>query len=159
MRAEEDLDMEWSQKKPAQPLIITSSAAFQCVQAWLLEKPAAWAGKDARCLAAAQMAQRPSTKRPCDALLTAERSHQRRRIQLLDEQLDGALVEVRRLARRLAYELEDLQHLQEVLEEVCRHLYGSSHPGHARTAGRACPALVQEQYHVVRAVGKLESQR
>ena len=59
------------------------------MQAWLLEKPTAWA--DDPCLAAAQMAQRPSTKRPReDALLEAERSHQRRRIELLDKQLDGA---------------------------------------------------------------------
>ena len=50
---------------------MTSSAAFRCVQAWLLEKPAAWA--DAPCLATAQMAQRPPAKRPReDALLEAE---------------------------------------------------------------------------------------
>ena len=65
---------------------MTSSKAFRCVQAWLLEKPAAWA--DDPCLAAAQMAQRPPAKRPReDALLEAERSHQRRRIELLEEQL------------------------------------------------------------------------
>ena len=76
------------------------------------KKPAA----AARDLAAAQMAQRPPTKRPReDALLEAERSHQRRRIELLDKQLDGALVEV----RRLACELENTEHSQEVLEEVC----------------------------------------
>ena len=61
---------------------MTSSAAFRCVQAWLLEKPAAWADEDAPCLAAALMAQRPPCdmlrKRPReDALLEAERSHQR----------------------------------------------------------------------------------
>ena len=64
---------------------MTSSAAFRCVQAWLLEKPAAWADEDAPCLAAALMAQRP----PCDmlrkrpreaALLEAERSRQRAHI-------------------------------------------------------------------------------
>ena len=93
---------------------MTSSAAFRCVQAWLLEKPTAWA--DDPCLAAAQMAQRPPAKRPReDALLEAERSHQRRRIELLDKQLDGALVEV----RRLACELENTERSQEVLEEVC----------------------------------------
>ena len=32
---------------------MTSSAAFRCVQAWLLEKPAAWADEDAPCIAAA----------------------------------------------------------------------------------------------------------
>ena len=42
-------------------------------------------GADDPCLAAAQMAQRPPAKRPReDALLEAERSHQRRRIELLD---------------------------------------------------------------------------
>ena len=60
---------------------MTSSAAFRRVQAWLLEKPAAWADEDAPCLAAALMAQRPPCdmlrKRPReDALLEAERSHQ-----------------------------------------------------------------------------------
>ena len=67
-------------------------ASFRCVQAWLLEKPAAWADEDAPCLAAALMAQRPPCdmlrKRPCeDALLEAERSHQRARIAGLDEEL------------------------------------------------------------------------
>ena len=62
---------------------MTSSAAFRCVQAWLLEK-AAWADEDAPCFAAALMAQRPPCdmlrKRPReDALLEAERSHQRAR--------------------------------------------------------------------------------
>ena len=38
--------------------------AFRCVQAWLLEKLAAWADEDAPCLAAALMAQQP----PCDML-------------------------------------------------------------------------------------------
>ena len=54
--------------------------AFRRVQAWLLEKPAAWVGEDAPSLAAALMVQRPPgdalRKRPCeDALLEAERSH------------------------------------------------------------------------------------
>ena len=71
---------------------MTSSAAFRCVQAWLLEKPAAWADEDAPCLAAALMAQRPPCdmlrKRPReDALLEAERSRQRARIAGLDEEL------------------------------------------------------------------------
>ena len=48
------------------------------MQAWLLEKPAARADEDAPCLAAALMAQRPPYERPReDALLEAERSHQR----------------------------------------------------------------------------------
>ena len=76
-----------------QPLLkMTSSAAFRCVQAWLLEKPAAWVDEDAPCLAAALMAQRPPCdmlrKRPReDALLEAERSHQRHIIAQLDEEL------------------------------------------------------------------------
>ena len=73
---------------------MTSSAAFRCVQAWLLEKPAAWADEDAPCLAAALMAQRPpcdmQRKRPReDALLEAERSHQRHLIAQLDWELLG----------------------------------------------------------------------
>ena len=62
-------------KNPPQLLKMTSSAAFRCAQAWLMEKPAAWVGRDARCLATALTAQRPSNKRPReDALLKAERS-------------------------------------------------------------------------------------
>ena len=73
---------------------MTSSAAFRRVQAWLLEKPAAWADEDAPCLAAALMAQRPpcdmQRKRPReDALLEAERSHQRHLIAQLDWELLG----------------------------------------------------------------------
>ena len=73
---------------------MTSSAAFRCVQAWLLEKPAAWADEDAPCLAAALMAQRPpcdmQRKRPReDALLEAERSHLRHLISQLDWELLG----------------------------------------------------------------------
>ena len=75
---------------------MTSSAAFRCVQAWLLEKPAAWA--DDPCLAAAQMAPRPRNK-PCEErclrpphqrhrikILDAERSHKRRLIEHLEVQ-------------------------------------------------------------------------
>ena len=80
---------------------MTSSKAFRCVQAWLREKPAAWT--DDPCLAAAQMAQRPPTKRPReDALLEAERSHQRRRIELLNKHLLGEEAEVRRLEQCFA---------------------------------------------------------
>ena len=93
---------------------MTSSAAFRCVQAWLLEKPAAWTDEDAPCLAAALMAQRPSTKRPReDALLEAERSHQRRRIELLEEQLLGEEAEVRRLEEQAAS-----TDLEEIMSEV-----------------------------------------
>ena len=85
-----ELSFRFNDFEPPQLLKeMTSSAAFRRVQAWLLEKPAAWA--DAPCLAAALMAQRPPAKRPReDALLEAERSHQRRRIELLEEQLLGA---------------------------------------------------------------------
>ena len=110
---------------------MTSSAAFRCVQAWLLDNPAAWA--DDPCLAAAQMAQRPSNKRPReDALLEAERSHQRRRIELLDKQLDSTLVE----ARRLACKLENTEHSQEVLEEVCEICTGSRATSRGTGAGK-----------------------
>ena len=72
---------------------MTFSAAFRCVQAWLLEKPAAWAD-DAPCIAAALMAQRPpcdmQRKRPReDALLEAKRLHQRHLIAQLDWKLLG----------------------------------------------------------------------
>ena len=108
--------LEWSQKNPPQLLKeMTSSKAFRCVQAWLLEKPAVWADEDAPCLAAALMAQRPSTKRPReDALLEAERSHQRRRIELLEEQLLGEEAEVRRLEQCFAASTD----LEEVMSEV-----------------------------------------
>ena len=93
----------------------------------LLEKPAAWVDEDAPCLAAAQMAQRPPTKRPReDALLEAERSHQRRRIELLDaershqrgriellnELLDDSEAKVERLE-------DKLWNVREVWDDVC----------------------------------------
>ena len=59
---------------------MTSSAAFRCVQAWLLEKPAAWADADAASLAAALMVQRPPARAREDALLQAERLYYRLRI-------------------------------------------------------------------------------
>ena len=59
---------------------MTSSEAFRCVQAWLLEKPAVWAEADAASLAAALMAQRPPARAREDALLQAERLHHRLRI-------------------------------------------------------------------------------
>ena len=58
------------------------------MQAWLLEKPAARADENAPCLAAALM----ERKRPReDALLEAERSHQRHLILQLDWELLGEL--------------------------------------------------------------------
>ena len=59
---------------------MTSSAAFRCVQAWLLEKPAAWADADAASLAAALMVQQPPARAREDALLQAERLYYRLRI-------------------------------------------------------------------------------
>ena len=92
-----------SKKKPA-AAEMTSSKAFRCVQAWA----------DDPCLAAAQMAQRPPNKRPReDALLEAERSHQRRRIELLEEQLLGEEAEVRRLEEQAAS-----TDLEEIMSEV-----------------------------------------
>ena len=83
------------------------------MQAWLLEKPAAWA--DDPCLAAAQMAQRPPTKRPReDALLEAERSHQRRRIELLNKHLLGEEAEVRLEEQCFAASTD----LEEIMSEV-----------------------------------------
>ena len=94
---------------------MTSSAAFRCVQAWLLEKPAAWVGEDTPSLAAALMAQRPPTKRPCeDALLEAERVCQRARIELLTKQLLGEEAEVRRLEKSLDENVD----LKEIMSEV-----------------------------------------
>ena len=93
---------------------MTSSAAFRCAQAWLLEKPAAWEDDDAPCLTAALMAQRPPAKRPREnALLEAERSHQRRRIELLEEQLLDEEAEVRRLEEQAAS-----ADLEEIMSEV-----------------------------------------
>ena len=83
---------------------MTSSKAFRCVQAWLQKKPAAWANDP--CLAA----QRPPAKRPCkDALLEAERSRQRRRIELLNKHLLGEEAEVRRLEEQCFAASTDLR--------------------------------------------------
>ena len=79
---------------------MTSSEAFRCVQAWLLEKPAVWAEADAASLAAALMAQRPPARAREDALLQAERLHHRLRI----AGLCGELRDVRRQLER-SYEL------------------------------------------------------
>ena len=68
---------------------VASSRAFRCVQAWLQEKSAAWVGEDAPDLVAALTVQRAPCKHPReDALHKAERSHQRRRIERLEKQLD-----------------------------------------------------------------------
>ena len=104
---------------------MTSSKAFRCVQAWLLEKPAAWA--DDPYLAAAQMAQRPPTKRPReDALLEAQRSHQRRRIELLDAErshLHGRIKLLNELLDNSEAKVERLEdklwNVHEVWDDVC----------------------------------------
>ena len=67
---------------------MTSSEAFRCVQAWLLEKPAVWAEADVASLAAALMVQRPPARAREDALLQAERLHHRLRIAGLRGQLE-----------------------------------------------------------------------
>ena len=64
---------------------MTSSAAFRCVQAWLLKKPAVWAEADVASLAAALMAQRPPARPREDALLQAERLYYRLRIEYLEQ--------------------------------------------------------------------------
>ena len=72
-----------------------------------------------------------SSKRPReDALLEAERSHQRRRIELLEELL-GEEAEVRRLEEQCFAASTEVSHVS-----------GSSSAGRALPAGRACPALV-----------------
>ena len=157
--------LEWSQmlkclnglKKPAQPLkaIMTSSAAFRCVQAWLLEKPAVWAEEDVASLAAALMVQRPPARAREDALLQAERMYYRHRFEYLEEDLlteaarHGALLgALERLceqraksllmAQEYAAQLEDeanretlrreaLERRVEILEEENRNLRRRTH--------------------------------
>ena len=113
--------------------IETSSKAFRCVQAWLLEKPSAWVGKDAPSLAAALMAQRPPTKRPReDALLEAERSHQRSRIELLELQLLDKEAKVRRLEKSLVASVD--------LEEIMREVGGICEAAvHGQASGQSLP--------------------
>ena len=102
------------------------------MQAWLQEKPTAWANDP--CRAAAQMAQRPPTKRPReDALLEAERSHQRRRIELLNKHLLGEEAEVRRLEEQCFAASTDLE---EIMSEV-------SHVSAALQAPLVQPEAVQ----------------
>ena len=71
---------------------MTSSKAFRCVQAWLLEKPAVWVGEDVPDLASALMVQQA----PCETLLEAE--HLQHRIELLEKQLGEKQREIRRAA-------------------------------------------------------------
>ena len=94
---------------------MTSSAAFRCVQAWLLEKPAVWAEADAASLAAALMVQRPPARAREDALLQAERLHHRLRI----AGLCGELRDLRRqLERRYELGERDLVLLQMAREHA-----------------------------------------
>ena len=104
---------------------MTSSAAFRCVQAWLLEKPAAWADEDAPCLAAALMAQRPpcdvQRKRPCED--EAERSHLRHLISQLDWELlseTQCRVERERENRHLRRRVDGLNNLIDREREQAR---------------------------------------
>ena len=126
------------QKKTAQPLIMTSSKAFRRVQAWLLKKPAAWADEDAPNLAAALMAQRPPTKRPReDALLEAERSRQRSRIELLELQLLNEEEEVRRLEKSLVASVD----LEEIMREVRGISEAAVHGQATRAQSLPCAGL------------------
>ena len=123
---------------------MTSSEAFRCVQAWLLEKPAVWAEADVASLAAALMVQRPPARAREDALLQAERLHHRLRIAGLRGQLersyelgerDLALLQMereitavlendvyRQIFRRVA-----LERRVEILEEENRNLRRRTH--------------------------------
>ena len=101
---------------------MTSSAAFRCVQAWLLEKPAVWAEADVASLAAALMVQRPPARACENALLQAERLHHRLRIA-------GLLRDVRRQLER-SYKLgeQDLVFLQMEREIVlCLKMMSTPH--------------------------------
>ena len=122
---------------------MTSSAAFRCVQAWLLEKPAAWA--DDLCLAAAQMAQRPPNKRPReDALLEAStRTSAASRSSTPSARTSGVSSNTSRCSRRKSNALRKGSGTwvksRTRWTTSLKRLFTASH---ARPAGRACPALV-----------------
>ena len=123
---------------------MTSSTAFRCVQAWLLEKPAA----DAASLAAALMVQRPPARAREDALLQAERLYYRLRIAGLCGELrerERKKIILRRQLER-SYDLgernpalfeeegnretwrrEELERRVEILEEENRNLRRRTH--------------------------------
>ena len=87
------------------------------MQAWLLEKPAAWVGEDAPSLAAALMAQRPPMRPREDALLEAERLRHRRLIEHLDEELISETVRCEERERSIRILRWRLERRNEILEE------------------------------------------
>ena len=99
-----------------------------------MEKPAALAEEDASSLAAALMAQRPPCdvlrKRPCeDALLEAERSHQRRLIAQLDWELLGETlcrVERERENRNLRRRVDGLNNIMDREREQARESWSAA---------------------------------
>ena len=106
---------------------MTSSAAFRCVQAWLLEKPAVWAEADVASLAAALMVQRPPAWAREDGLLQAERLHYLHHIEYLEEEaahrgaLLGALERLcERSERNLALLLMAQEHAAQLEDEANR---------------------------------------
>ena len=121
-RAKKDpeLSFRFNDFEPPQLLKeMTSSAAFRCVQAWLLEKPAVWAEADVASLAAALMVQRPPARAREDALLQVERLHYLHHIEYLEEEaahrgaLLGALERLcERSERNLALLLMAQEHAQ-----------------------------------------------
>ena len=100
----------------------TSSKAFRCVQAWLLEKPAVWVGEDAPGLAAALMVQRAPCKRPReDALHEAKRSHQQHRIELLEELLEWQVARCVRQERSIKHLRERVESEEALVESPEEH--------------------------------------
>ena len=123
---------------------MTSSTAFRCVQAWLLEKPAA----DAASLAAALMVQRPPARAREDALLQAEApvlpaphcwplwgAPERERKEDNSPQAAGAQLRSRRAkscsveeeGNRETWRREELERRVEILEEENRNLRRRTH--------------------------------
>ena len=106
---------------------MTSSAAFRCVQAWLLEKPAVWGEADVASLAAALMVQRPPARAREDALLQAERQHYLHHLEYLEEEaahrgdLLGVLERLcERSERNLALLLTAQEHAAQPEDEASR---------------------------------------
>ena len=102
-------------------------------------------GEDAPDLAAALMAQRPRRERPReDALLEAERSHQRRRIERPEEHLECLEEHLEEQQGKSVESEIELQEPLEISKEMRKVAPAGSFPlGHARPAGRAGLALVR----------------
>ena len=145
MKKDPEVSFRFNDFEPPQLLKeMTSSEAFRCVQAWLLEKPAVWAEADVASLAAALMAQRPPARAREDALLQAERLHHRLRIAGLRGQLERSYelgerdLALLQMERHYASLLEDevnretlrreaLERRVEILEEENRNLRRRTH--------------------------------